>query len=271
MEKLKKISLLSLGLLVVIATSVFATTGIVNAPSGLVLRTEASKNSTPLATLSDKTEIEILEENGEWYKVIYNNQQGYLFKEYVNKNETPETPEVTEENKNIAQTKEKINVYMIPVITSTVINQVEINSEIKVEKQITNWSYIISGDIQGWIRTYKIQNNINKTVEETPETPQTPEEPAEPTVVEPEQPATSKPSDNSNNTETVVDNTKGFVTVDYANIRKQASTNSEIVTTLTKGTSFKIIAETEEWYKIIYTGVDSTVYEGYIYKKLVTK
>lgn len=63
---------------------------------------------------------------------------------------------------------------------------------------------------------------------------------------------------------------KGFVGVDYANVREKASTNSSIVTTLTMGTSFQITAETEEWYKIKYTSPDGVEYIGYMYKELVT-
>ncbi len=281
MKKFKTISLLILISIIALGSTVFAVTGTVNAPSGLVLRGEASKEGTPLDTVPDKTELEIIKDTGEWCKVTYNGKTGYLFGQYVNRKEippqtpiTPETPEVTDSNS--VQAKSKIKVYMIPVITSTVINEIEPNAQITIEKQITNWSYIVSGDIQGWVRTYGVQNEIPAPAT-TPEaqkpeepTPKTPETPTIPTNEEPEKPATT-PANNSGANETVVNNVKGFVAVDYANIRKDASTNSQIITTLTKGTSFTITAETEDWYKITYTGLDGTVYVGYIYKNLATK
>lgn len=281
MKKFKTISLLILISIIALGSTVFAVTGTVNAPSGLVLRGEASKEGTPLATVPDKTELEIIKDTGEWCKVTYNGKTGYLFGQYVNRKETPpqtpitpETPEVTDSNS--VQAKSKIKVYMIPVITSTVINEIEPNAQITIEKQITNWSYIVSGDIQGWVRTYGVQNEIPAPAT-TPEaqkpeepTPKIPETPTIPTNEEPEKPATT-PANNSGASETVVNNVKGFVAVDYANIRKDASTNSQIITTLTKGTSFTITAETEDWYKITYTGLDGTVYVGYIYKNLATK
>ena len=127
-----------------------------------------------------------------------------------------------------------------------------------------------------------VQNEIKTPTVEEPKTeePQEPnevEEPSQPTVTEPEKsaepetPTETKPADNSSSTETTVGNVKGFVAVDYANMRKQASTDSEIVTTLTKDTSFIITAETEEWYKVKFTSIDDIVYEGYIFKNLVTK
>lgn len=289
----KKIFVTTLGTLSVSGTTVFAATGVVNAPSGLVLRETASKGGNPLATVPDKAQVEIVEEDGEWYKAKVNEQTGYLFAEFVNKTETTEKPseptteqtsteQTTEENQGQTKTQNKIKVYNMPLITSTVVNEVEPNVEIKIEKQITNWSYITAGEVKGWVRTYGIQNKIKTSTVEEPKTeePQKPdvvEEPSQPTVTEPEKPAEpetpaeNKPADNSSSTETTVGNVKGFVAVDYANMRKQPSTDSEIVTTLTKDTSFTITAETEEWYKVKFTSIDDVVYEGYIFKNLVTK
>ena len=175
-----------------------------------------------------------------------NEQTGYLFAEFVNKTETTEKPseptteqtsteQTTEENQGQTKTQNKIKVYNMPLITSTVVNEVEPNVEIKIEKQITNWSYITAGEVKGWVRTYGIQNKIKTSTVEEPKTeePQKPdvvEEPSQPTVTEPEKPAEpetpaeNKPADNSSSTETTVGNVKGFVAVDYANMRKQAST-----------------------------------------------
>ena len=172
MRRFGTISLLILVITLVFGSAVVAVTGTVNAPSGLVLREEASKTGAPLATVPDKTELEILEECGEWYRVTYNGQTGYIFGEFVNKNEeTSVEPEVpapeipapeipAETDPNAVQAKSKIRVYIIPTVTSTVINEVEPNAQIHIEKQITNWSYIVSGNIQGWVRTYGIQNEI---------------------------------------------------------------------------------------------------------------
>lgn len=293
MKNLKKLCVTAIGTLGILGTTVFAATGIVNAPSGLVLRQEASTSSAPLATVPDKTEVNILEESEEWYKVTYNNQEGYLFKEYVNSNEsveteTPETEEPIEEPtqdpqtttetpvegvQNV-QTKSQVKVYAIPLITSTVINEIQANVEVTIEKQITNWSYISAGEIKGWVRTYGIQNPVQEPTQEQPiEQPETPEteEPVEEPTQEPEEPETpNEPADNTSSSETPLTDIKGFVAVDYANVRKEASTSSEIVTTLTRDTSFEVLAETAEWYKIRYTSPDEVVYEGYMSKELVT-
>lgn len=295
MKNAIKISLASLGILSILGTSALAVTGIVNAPNGLVLRETASKTANPITTLDDKAEVEIIEKDGEWYKVEYNSQEGYLFAEYVNVEEdvaeapTEDTP--TDENNNV-QIAGNIKVYNMPLITSTVISTLDAEAQITVIKEITNWSYISAGDIQGWVRTYGIKNpaepetNIESS-EGTVVDPEEPvteqeeptDEPAEPTVSEPENPSVEEPEEetttsynpsNSAQTETNSTATKGYIAVDSATVRKEATTNAEVVTYLIKGTSFAIKAETEEWYKIEYTDIEDTVYEGYIYKQLVT-
>ena len=138
-------------------------------------------------------------------------------------------------------------------------------------------------EIQGWVRTYGIQNQVQteapeQNVQLTPETPtEQPTEPSTPTVSEPEN--QEKPEDeettasgpsNSAQTEGTASATKGYVAVDSATVRAEATTKSEVVTYLIKGTSFDIKAETEEWYKIEYEDIEGKIYKGYIYKSLVT-
>lgn len=276
MRNFRKICITTLFGLSLLGIPAIATTGTVNAPSGLVLREDASKSGNPIATVPDQTQVEVIEENGEWYKAKYDGQEGYLFKEFVvniTEQEKIQNQEIPETD--TVQAKDKVKVYMIPAITSTVINEIDKNAEIKIEKEITNWTYITSGNIQGWVRTYAIKNDaVTPAPEETQDEPKTEEElqqQTEQTSTTPETTDTNEPADNSTSTETAVENIKGVVAVANANIREKPSTDSEIVTVLAKDTAFVITAETEEWYKITYTGIDGTVYIGYIYKNLATK
>lgn len=287
MKSLLKISLTTLGILGICGASVLAVTGTVNAPSGLVLRETASTGGNPLTTLPDEAKVEVIEKDGDWYKVTYNSQTGYAYAEYVKvTEEVSAAPQ--EENENPQEEPKKptanvsLKVYNIPLITSTVINEIEPNAEITVIKEITNWVYVSSGDVVGWVRSYGLNGGVtesepainnNETTEvnnEVTETEQTQEQPEETTPVANTEPTEAPTPTEQNNNETTATVTKGTIEVDTANIRKEASTNSEIVTALTRGTTFTINAETEEWYKITYTGIDGTVYEGYVFKTLVT-
>lgn len=201
-----------------------------------------------------------------------------------------EEAETAVEEQASIKAKNVLKVYNMPLITSTVVNEIAEGAELNIIKEITNWSYVSAGDIQGWVRTYGIDGNVIPQVpeeipEEIPEQKpeQEPEETPEDIVEEEETPEVTNPVEsedeedddteynpsNSEQTESSVTAKKGFVDVDNANVRKKPTTDSEIVTTLCEGTSFTINAETEEWYKITYTGIDGTVYEGYIYRPLV--
>ena len=79
MDKMRITLILVLTAIIIIGTTCFAVTGIINAPNGLVLRSKADKNSDPLATVDDKSKVEIIEKMGDWYKVKYGNLEGYMF------------------------------------------------------------------------------------------------------------------------------------------------------------------------------------------------
>ena len=298
MEKIKKMPIIIIMIIVMLTTITFAVSGTVNAPSGLVLREEPSKTSKPITTVPDDATVEVIEESGEWYKVTYNGQEGYLFAEYVEgvekinttSTETQENPDAENQNQgntdtNNMQTQNEIRIYMMPLITSTPVGTIAQGTSVTVIKEITNWSYVTDGTNEGWVRTYAINGgttepeNTQNPEQETPtqeqpteETPTQPEEqtPTE-TPTEPEEQAptqTETPTENNNQeTETTV--TRGVVNVGAANVRKEASTSSEIVTTLTRDTDVEITAESGEWYKVIYTDVDGTIYEGYMLKTLL--
>ena len=266
MDKIRISLILVVTVLIVIGTTCFATTGTVNAPSGLVLRGSASKSGDPITTVENNAIVEIIETLEEWYKVKYEGNEGYLYKQYVNvKEEVVETPveEKTEETQNtetiteeqIEQTINQINeeiypkdgttlragkIYLMPSVTATVINTIDTGKAVKITKGLNSWIYITTEDgISGWTRKAVVETAAN--TEETPT-----EEP--------------KPE------ETTFEAKTGYVDVSSsANVRSEASKDASIVTSLTRNTEIKIIGESGDWYKITYG--DKT---GYMMKSLVS-
>lgn len=296
MDKIKKLPAIIAGTLLALSSTILAVNGTVNAPSGLVLRGEPEKNGSIITTVEDKAQVEVIEESGEWYKVKYNGQEGYLFGQYVAVEEdvTPATPTeqptenpTTNEGENTnTQTVNEIEMYMVPVLTASPIKVVPKETPLTVQRTITNWSYVTDGTDEGWVRTALINGTVitapaseetpaPEQNEPTPATETKPEEnPAEQPENKPEEkptetPATTAPNDNSSEGEKTTTAKRGEITVKSANVRKTAATSSDIVTNLTLGTQFEINAETTEWYKIKYTAGNGTVYEGYIYKNLM--
>ena len=81
------------------ASSVFASTGIVTGNS-VRIREKASTDSSIIETISKDTKIEVVSEEGDWYKITYDNKEGYIHKDYV------EVEEETEDVNNTATIEE---------------------------------------------------------------------------------------------------------------------------------------------------------------------
>jgi len=274
MKKIEKISITAIASLALLGTTVFGTTGkVYNTSQGLVLRKEASKSAEPLATIANDAEVEIIEKTGEWYKVNANGKEGYLFAEYVEVQEEPveEPTENTEQpvtnNEEIPEntTKTETKIYIVPVITSSVIGTIPENTKLNVEKTLNNWSYVLYGETKGWVRTasYNTAEVIEKPQEEVPEV--VPEEIPEETPEEPQEQENEQveetPTENTN-----LSFTKGYINSESVNVRKGPSTDTEIVTILILNTGVTITAQTDEWYKVTYGD-----YTGYIYKQLISE
>ncbi len=278
MNKLKivSISILSIILIILLGEVSFAATGIVDAPSGLVLRTEASKTAEPITTATDKAEVEIVEEVGEWYKVKYNGHEGYLFAEYVTVKEetvveekkeqenttaeqptepTQEAPVETPEYPKQSKLESSIKVYIIPSVTSSVIINIEAQKDIIVNYILNDWANITYENQTGWARkkialnelviAEKPQENIENNEQTQPQEEQTEQKQEETATFE------SK---------------KGYVDVSSsANLRKEANTSAEVLTTLIRNTEVIIVGEEADFYKIQYKD-----YEGYMAKSLIS-
>ena len=280
MGNLKRILSITLGGIILIGTTSLAATGIVNAPNGLILRKEASKSGEIIMTVSDKSEVEIIEENGEWYKVKYSSQEGYLFAEYVEtSNEEEKEESVSEETTNTEETveeqtegteekeypktekvKSNLEIYSIPSVTAKTIATVEKDTETTINYELNGWVNITYGNVTGWARKYFVNNETVKneaTIEEIDADIAATETTEEPKAEEEKEPET---------TVTIIDNKKGYVDVSTsANIREKASTDAKIINTLLRNTEVIIIAEEGEFYKIKYQDIT-----GYMAKSLIS-
>ena len=276
MTKLKKFSICLVSGIALLGTVSFARTGTVNAPNGLVLRETASKGANPIATVSDNEKVEILEENGEWYKVKYGNYEGYMFAEYVEAekveevvDETPAEEEIVPEEQapesvvgepqeiekiypQDIELKSNAKIYIIPSITSKVIANAEATKKITINYELNDWVNVTYNNTQGWVRKYYI--NLEKPIEQESTN-------NENTNIE----ENSKPTVEQNQTVSI-ENKKGYIDVSVsANIRETASTSANIITTLTRNTGVTIIGEEGDFYKITYQDIT-----GYVAKSLVS-
>ena len=260
-----------------IISPVFATTGVVTAQTVRV-RKAASTEAEILKRAYKDQKIEIIGEEGEWYKVTYDGVEGYISKTYlkVTDEEIP-APVVSEEpaeSTEPVQTEEPIaseepaastqpailgdtttketKAYVTPTFGGIELFHVESNKKVEVVATLANWSKVKIGNNEGWIPNTVLMATSTETPTETP-AEQTEEQPAE-------QPAeaisTEKPI-----------NQTGYISSNAsANFRSEPTTQSTSLNKLVRYTEVTVLSELDNgWYKVSYNGTT-----GYISKALVT-
>ena len=258
-------------------SSLAATTGKINVETAR-LRREANVDSEVVELISLNEEVEILQQTGEWYQIKYKEFTGYLRKDLIKVNEnsdenvtdtsstsvenqvtenqpnaqnlentenvnpteasTEQNTEGTENQENnqvenevptdmygkkkiVENTKLKI----VPAINATDIVEVKTDEEVTVTEVINGWACVETSTTKGWIRQDKL-----KEVEEVQQEEQQPQEPVQP------QPEVKIKTQYVNST--------------TVNLRKEANTSSEIVTTIGINTPVDVYAEENGWSKV---------------------
>lgn len=248
----------------------------------LNLREEPSTDSDIVALISIGEECELISEEGDWYEVKYGEYTGYISKEYAEKTgttteNTPETnttennsdnntnENTTTENNNSTDNEnnqvtatsnsstilkgkvtEGTAIRIVPLISSSILENIKVGTEITVIEQINNWVYIQTSTVSGWIRSNFIeieeaQNNKNNNTN-------------------------NNADDNSNSTDTTDFETRTMYTKDYVNIRSTPSTDLEnIIMVVEENTALEVIGEEGDWYK-----VNTSEGEAYVSKDVLS-
>lgn len=296
MRNLKKVAVIFA--ISIIVLSVFnlsnAATGVVNTPAVRV-REKASTDSEVLTKAYEGEKVEILGEEGDWYKVKINGKTGYARKDLIkeenettkNNTSTPnnnvstyETPEsntvnneVVENNTTTENTeqkniiKEDISLKLLPNFASNDIKLLTKGQKVELKKELNNWVEITINDATGWILKNKLgtasEVNVTAEPEQNPDKQTTETKPDETQ----EQQTTPEQTTESETQQTGdVRNAKGKINVETANVRAKADKSSSIVAHLDVGDEVTIVEEIGDWYKI----TNSEVSTGYVAKRLVT-
>lgn len=251
------------------ASSVFASTGIVTGNS-VRIREKASTDSSIIETISKDTKIEVVSEEGDWYKITYDNKEGYIHKDYVeveeetedvNNTATIEETGTNSENDNQVEentgNEESVDenkkaeigntltsdssIYLTACYSSSEIGSLKDNTKVSVEKTISNWSYISYKNTKGWIPNYKLIEVDSENKEESTETEK-----------------------NENTNQKI--NKQAYLSSSSANLRKGPGTNYETIGGIAENEVITVLEEKDGWYKV-ETADNLT---GYVLKELVT-
>lgn len=283
-------------LMVAMAGTVLGITGTVNT-NDLNLRDGASLSSNIITKLNKNETLNIIAEEGDWYKVSYKDYTGYVSKEYLDKNEeTLQNPE--ENNTPIEKGSNKIlsnaNVYILPLLNSTKIGTLEQGKSVTIISEVGNWKYVQTDDIIGWILESKIEessngvnnsnnnenenqvinenNNIQENITENNDVEEnnTENQLVENNVNENNSNInenSNNGNDNNNSGENVNSYpTTLYVNVDAVNIREEATTNSDVAASVGLNTPVRVTGESGDWYK-----VEVSDGKGYIMKQYLSK
>ena len=223
-------------------SSLAATTGKINVETAR-LRREANANSEIVELISLNEEVEILQQAGEWYQIKYKDVTGYLRNDLVTVNENAgenvtNTNATSTENQESNQVENEVPTDMygkkkivedtklkiVPAINATDIVEVKTDEEVTVTEVINGWACVETSTTKGWIR----QDKLKEVEEVQQEEPQ--QEPAQPQ-------------------EEVKIKTQ-YVNSATVNLRKEANTSAEIVTTLELNTPVDIYAEENGWSRV---------------------
>ena len=182
MNKIKKISIIAIILYMFFITSSFASTATIEVNSAR-LREEANTTSKVLTNIYKGEKVEILEKNGEWYKVKYGSTTGYLKNTLIkedtekvdkkeekqeDKNANKEVNEnsitndsATQTTSNKAIANSTLNIRYQPNMMSNIISTVEDGTELSKITKLGNWYQVSDGKITGWVLEEKV--NISST------------------------------------------------------------------------------------------------------------
>ena len=285
------------------------------------IREEKNTESSIVKNIYEDDEVEILGQEGEWYKIKYGEAVGYAKKEFFTITKEGDTTEAqtettteettssdtsntentttantadtgnttTEQNStqeattaapeqntaatisgeiavgNTVNLANAVKLRVTPNITSIAKINVEQGANITIETKMNNWYKVSDSKVSGWITAEKLTAVPAKEEqpEQTAPEQQSPDDSAAPET-QPEEQNTETQPETDTTTEENTEKT-AVVSVETARVRKSASANSDILTTLDEDTVVTIIGEDGDFYKI----KTSAISEGYISKSLV--
>lgn len=264
MKKIK-ILLIIVVLFIVSSTIVLAKSGTTTTDS-VNLRNKPSTSSDVIKSLSKNESLEILEESGDFYKVLYKGRVGYVSKKFVSvagesastntiettnttssTNTTTATTTTTEattaaSNSDLAIGSYKLSadsdVYVLPVLYALKNGSLKKGDTVNIITVTANWVYISNNNISGWVFKTSIEGAEKTTTTGT----------------------TTTTTEANKTTENVV-----TVNTDAVNIREKPSTSSDILGSVGKGRKLEVISKSGDWTQVQFNKV-----KGYILSKFVS-
>jgi N-acetylmuramoyl-L-alanine amidase len=178
-----------------------------------------------IGSLSKGQSVTILSSNENWYKISSPVVDGWVSKAYISttsvKQETSASPAAAHVSGTATAVvnTDTLNIRKGPSSSSTIVGKLTKGTSVTILSKQNNWAEVSYLKVKGWVNA-KYLNNQSDAVKTTAKAP--------PSML------------------------KGTVTASSLSVRSSASLNSSIVGKVTKGQSFSIIEESNNWMKVEY-------------------
>ncbi|MCW6094634.1 SH3 domain-containing protein [Clostridium sporogenes] len=212
-----------------------------NSSSLLNVRSSANLSSSIIGSLKNGSSVSILGKTGSWYKIKYGSKVAYVSSNYIsssnNSNSNSDNNSSTSTGKGtvkLSSTSSSLNLRDNPSLSSKILGGLSHGSSVDILGKTGSWYKIKYGSKIGYVSSQFITT-----------------------------------SNSSNSSGSSVTNQK-FGTVYLSNkystlnVRKNAGTNSSVISSLAYGSKVEILSSSGEWYKINFKNTTGYVYSKYI-------
>lgn len=287
MKRLLSILTIFIILAIVFANICFADTGTLKNTDFLNMRESPSTSSNLLTVLPSDASFNIISDEGDWYQIQYQSYTGYVSKQYVTVSETNTNvnTDIPAESNSNGIVKSNSNIYVLPLVNSTVIGTVNSGTQVLIVSITGKWSFIQTDSFSGWIFTDNIngveetnsndhnQDNNSVNTETNIVDNNTSEKQDNTTDNENSDDDTSNEETNSNDSGNDTDTTEEtsgnypktmYVNVEAVYIRAEATTSSEAVASIGLNTPVTVNGEEGDWYKVTVTDGSGYMMKQYL-------
>ena len=220
------LAVLTAALLTVTAFAAEPNIGIVNADA-LRLRAEPSTNASTITYLSSGETVEVLDQNGEWYMVTYDDYTGYVFAAYITTRTAPSVDIVGMEEsvagKTGVITGNDVNFRSGPSTDDAVLFRLYSGDPVSIVSISGGWCRVDADGQEGYV------NSDYVAVDGLP-----------------------------------LVNPKGIVTGDCVNVRSIPSTDGGILTKVYAGGTVDLLSMEGDWYAVSIDGTRGYIRSDYI-------
>ena len=274
---MKKYILKSLVIVMILALFMtgisLAQIGTIKGSDFLNLRESPSTSSNLVVRMPGDASFEILGEEGDWYRVQYQDYTGYVSKQYVEVQSQTANPDIAPAANAKGIVNKNSDVYVLPLLNSTKISSISSGTEVLVVSITGKWAYVQTDTTSGWIFTSNVNGIEGQANSETNQTENNtaPESNTVENEVNNEPVENSEPQDNTNTEEPTETSDNSYpktmyVNVDAVYIRASTTTESEAVASVGLNTPVTVRGEEGDWYRVYVT--DGT---GYMMKKYLSE